>query len=41
MNATQLPNARRVARLKAECDASAHTALLLGLGCVLLVLWLL
>jgi hypothetical protein len=34
------PNARRIARLKAECDVSADTALLLALGCVLLVLWL-
>jgi hypothetical protein len=41
MNAAHLPNARRVARLTAECDASAHTALLLSLGCLLLVLCLL
>jgi hypothetical protein len=35
------PNARRIARLKAECDVSPDAALLLALGCVLLVLWLL
>lgn len=34
------PNARRIARLKAECDVSADAALLLALACVLLVRWL-
>lgn len=41
MDVLRLPNAKRVARLMSECDASADAALLLGLGCALLVLWLL
>jgi len=35
------PNARRIARLQAECDVSPDPALLLALSCALLVLWLL
>ena len=35
------PNARRIARLKAECDVHVGTALLLALGCAVLLVWLL
>ena len=35
------PNARRISRMRAECDVSPDAALLLALGCALLVLWLL
>jgi len=35
------PNARRIARLKAECDVYVEPALLLALGCAVLLVWLL
>jgi hypothetical protein len=34
------PNARRIARLKVECEVSVAAVVLLALGCVLIVLGL-